>query len=143
MSDTDFLSLIVGSGDINARGNASKFSVALGTPLVLSGAWEVTFSNINYPKPVTVGNSVFVFCSLCKRQPIGSNSERLLCRLEPTRSSDPDPVWRVAQTLVPWRPVAQEYINSVDIQILESDGTPIPSGAGRFTTVELALRKIM
>ena len=142
--DTQHISLLVGSGDNNASGNASSFAVQLGAPFPIEGDWEICMVNITFPKPIISGNSIFVLCNLVSQQIVGSNSLRLLNRLEPCRSSDEDPTWRTSDYgFLNWKKLDADMISRIEIQVISSSGAPVPtSGNDRFSTVELRLRRV-
>ena len=144
MTDSEYQTVVVGSGDLNAiqGSNASSFSVTLAEALRLPGRWEVAISNINFPK-ATVGRSVFVYCDFVDAINIGSSPLQMLYKARPTTSADPDPRYEEVQSsIVPWKKVIRKEIDSMTFTLADSTGAKIPTGANKFTTIELVFRQI-
>ena len=134
--------LLLGSSGTNVSGDASRFSVDLPAPIVLNGTYECILRNISFPKS-TANNSVFVYASFCSPSSVNNSLEPLLFRTRPIETVDPDPVYfEERSTVLSYKLVDSRVLQRVSIWIQESDGTPVPVGAGRFSVLEVLFKKI-
>ena len=139
--DSGYLSVILNSSDPGVTGTAASFFAQIPT-MDLEGNWEVVLNAANFPKS-TVGNSVYILSDLVKEMPIGNSMYPMLARIPPIQVSTTDPVvFELTSTVVPWKPVAQRSVGLIHVDVVESTGTPVPTGPGKFTTLELIFRRV-
>jgi hypothetical protein len=139
--DSGYLTVILNSSDAGTQGDASDFYASIPS-LDLVGEWEVVLTAINFPKS-SVGNSVYILADICDVVPVGNTLMPLLCRIPPLHASDSDPiVWELSNTVVPWKKVITSNVSQIHVELFESNGTAIPTGVGRYTTLELIFRRV-
>ena len=134
--------LLLGSSGANVQGDAARFSVDLPAPIVLAGTYECILRNVSFSKS-TVNNSVFVYADFCAPSSVNNSLQPLLFRTRPIQVGDPDPCYFEEQsTVLSWKLVDTRVLQRVTIYIQESDGTPVPTGPGKFSVLECLFRKI-
>jgi hypothetical protein len=139
--DSGYITVIINSSDPSVTGDAADFYAEIPS-LELIGEWECCLLAANFPKS-TVGNSVYIFLDILENQPIGNSLFPLLARIPPIHGTDSDPiVYELTSTVVPWKKVITSNISQIHAELVESTGVPIPSGAGKFTTIEMVFRRV-
>ena len=134
--------LLLGSSGANVQGDAARFSVDLPAPIVLSGTYECILRNVSFPKS-TVNNSVFIYADFCSPSSVNNSLQPLLYRTRPIVTGDPDPVFFEEQsTVLSWKLVDTRVLQRVTVYIQESDATPVPTGVGKFSVLEVLFKKI-
>lgn len=144
----DSIILILGSGDINAIGNSSDFTIPISSlTLDPSGIYYAAIIDASFANPGATYNSVFITCDVIENQMIGQNYLPLLYKTEPmTKIIDPtDPatgiIYVKENPTLQWRKVERHgSINQIRITISESNGTPIPSD--KFSLIQLMIRRV-
>lgn len=147
MSNDYEMILTLPSGDINATGNASNFTIPMPQPVNLdyNGQYEVALIDVSFSNPGNTGNSIFVLCDLVDYSVVGSSKVQILYKTEPmvqTATSLPIYYMKEEGSLVQWRKLYKNSFNSINVRIQDSTGEPIPNSPSNFATLTIVIKRI-
>lgn len=139
--------LILGSGDLNASGTASDFTIySVDLSLDPEGQYVCALIDASFPNPVittTAPKSCFIQVDFIEYQIVGSNKFQLLYKTAPiTVSSTTNPLYyeKEVGNLIPWRAVENKHIFNIRVQITASDGSAIPNT--NFSIIQLVIKRV-
>ena len=137
--------LILPSGDINSYGDQSSYTVPLSNPIALeyNEEYECALVSAQFPHPGG-GHSVFIQCSLCEYQRVGSSMVPLLFK-SASVNNQTDNYRCVQDSIEVWVKISGKLFNQIDISLSYSQNLDIPEaalGQNNFTTIDLLIRKI-
>ena len=147
MSDDNTMIITLPSGDINATGTASNYTIPMPQPVNLNynAYYEVALIDLSFSNPGNTGNSIFILCDLVDYSIVGSSKVQILYKTEPmVQSSTSLPVYYMKEdgSLVQWRKLYKNSFNSINVRIQDSTGAPIPNGPSNFATITIAIKRI-
>jgi hypothetical protein len=145
MSNDYEMIITLPSGDVNAIGDASNYSITLPQPINLnhSGLYEVALIDVSFSNPGNTQNSVYILCDLVDYSVVGSSKVQILYKTEPmleTTTSKSIYYMKEDGSLVQWRKLYKNSFNSINVRLQESTGTPIPNT--HFSTVTIVIKRV-
>lgn len=145
MSNDYEMIITLPSGDQNAIGDASNFTIPMPQPINLphEGLYEVALIDVSFTNPGKTQNSVYILCDLVDYSIVGSTKVQILYKTEPMIDTDAAlPIYYMKEdgSLVQWRKIYKNSFNSINVRIQESTGAPIPNTY--FSTVTIVIKRI-
>ena len=143
--DFEFI-LTLPSGDVNAIGDASNYTIPLPQPINLpyEGFFECALVDISFSNPGG-NNSVFILCDLVDYSIVGSSKVQILYKTEPMKQTPtalPIFYYNEVGSVVQWRKLYKNSFNSINVRIQQSTGVPIPNTATDFATLTIAIKRV-
>jgi hypothetical protein len=102
--------------------------------------YEVALVSVDYPSPGGT-DSVYVGCSMVGVTRSGSQLSNTLYRLPPAPAAT-NAHHLVQQSIVPWRPLASNAFNVVEVALTNDSGVPIPQPVGSRVILTIAIRRV-
>ena len=157
--------VIIGSGDVASFGpgtgtpssTAGDFTVPLVQSLELPGRWQVRLDNVSFPNPnfmktppTSTANSIVILLpGTVAGSIVGSGLLPLVYKTGPSTPSNTTAPYIYVHDQSPlptWFGVTPSIITQLRCQILEIDGTPVPSidpdALITYSTVSLVFRRV-
>lgn len=133
------------SGDVNAIGNSSNYTIQLPQPINLppNGYFEIALIDASFSNPGNTQNSVYILSDIVDYSIVGSSKVQILYKTEPMLKSTTELTMYYMKedgSLVQWRPLYKNSFNSINVRIQQSNGTPVPST--HFSTITIAIKRI-
>jgi hypothetical protein len=147
MSDDNTMIITLPSGDINAIGDASNFTIPMPQPINLdyNAYYEVAIIDISFSNPGNTSKSIYVLSDIVDYSIVGSSKVQILYKTEPmTQTATSLPIYYMKEdgSLVQWRKLYKNSFNSINVRLQDSTGSPIPNGATDFATVTIVIKRI-
>ena len=133
------------SGDVNAIGNSSNYTIQLPQPINLppNGYFEIALIDASFSNPGNTQNSIYILSDIVDYSIVGSSKVQILYKTEPMLKSTTELTMYYMKedgSLVQWRPLYKNSFNSINVRIQQSNGTPVPST--HFSTITIAIKRI-
>lgn len=137
--------LTLPSGDPNASGNASDFTIyGIDLSLENEGVYECALIDCSFPNPNTTSTptTCFITMDLVEYTIVGSNRVQLLYKTQPIKETNLTlPVYYEKEigTIQQWRKIQKHDINSIRVQIQTSNGNTMGTG---YSIIQIAIRRV-
>lgn len=136
--------IIASSGGNSSRGDAANFTVRLTAPIVFNPKerWEAVFVNASFPRPVNSGTSVYIYLQEISPSELSGGLFPILKRLPPTSSTADPQFFEELSTVISSKHIDRTVLTELTFSIAESTGVSVPTGADKFSTIEILLKRV-